>query len=148
MENWNSAIERLRAKLARARQWEDFQASMAARDEVLARYQPVFAPEHLPDLTKEEFVSFLYLENNKHWTGLYRQVRALTADMDGLRRALAVLMDESRPLARRFDEAVGQVRGLGKALATAILLVVYPDRYGVWNNTSESGLKILGIWPD
>ncbi|RMD59354.1 DUF91 domain-containing protein, partial [Candidatus Parcubacteria bacterium] len=51
------------------------------------------------------------------------------------------------PLAHRFDDALTRIRGLGKALASAILLVVYPDRYGVWNSTSESGLKILDLWP-
>jgi len=148
MVELDHAVERLRATLARAKQRENFQAGVEARDEVLARYQPIFTPQHLPDLTEEEFRSFLYFENNKHWTGLYRQVRPLTADMDALRRALALLLDERLPLAKRFDEALSRVKGLGKALATAILLVAYPDRYGVWNNTSESGLKILDIWPD
>jgi len=27
------------------------------------------------------------------------------------------------------------------------LLVVYPDKYGVWNNTSEMGLKAVDLWP-
>ncbi|RME94858.1 MAG: hypothetical protein D6773_19070, partial [Alphaproteobacteria bacterium] len=31
----------------------------------------------------------------------------------------------------------------GKNIATAVLLVRYPDRYGVWNNTSEAALKKL-----
>lgn len=114
---------------------------------MLARYQPIFSPAHIPDLTEEEFRSFLYFENNKHWTGLHRQAGRLTVDMNGIRQALAVLLDEERPIAARFDEALGRVKGLGKALASAILLVAYPDRYGVWNNISESGLKILDLWP-
>ncbi len=148
MTKFNRAVTQLRTVLARAKRRADFQESLQARDEVLARYQPVFDPSHLADLTEEDFRSFLYIENNRHWTSLYRQVRALTADMDALRQALAILLDEERPLASRFDEALGRVKGLGKALATAILLVVYPDRYGVWNSTSESGMKILNIWPD
>ena len=147
MAEFNEAVERLRSILARARQRPDFAANLQARDEVLARYQPIFTPARLPDLTEEDFRSFLYFENNKHWTGLYRQAGRLTADMDALRQALTVLLDEGQPLAHRFDDALSRIRGLGKALASAILLVVYPDRYGVWNNTSESGLKILDIWP-
>ena len=148
MSNFNEAVERLRTILARSRQNPDFMTTVQACDEVFERYQPIFNPDHLPELTEEEFRSFLYFENNKHWTGLYRQVHSLTADMDALRQALALLLDERLPLAERFDDALSRVKGLGKALATAILLVACPDRYGVWNNTSESGLKILNIWPD
>jgi len=36
---------------------------------------------------------------------------------------------------------------LGKGLASAILLVAYPDRCGVWNNASEAALKMLSLWP-
>ncbi|NPA90922.1 MAG: DUF1016 family protein, partial [Chloroflexi bacterium] len=140
-------VEQLRSILAKARQRPDFVANIQARDEVFARYQPIFTPALLPDLTEEDFRSFLYFGNNKHWTGLYRQAGRLTADMDALRQTLAVLLDEEQPLAHRFDDALSRIRGLGKALASAILLVVYPERYGVWNNTSESGLKILDIWP-
>ncbi len=51
------------------------------RDAVLARYHPVFSPEHIPDLTKEEFCSFLLFENNHHWTGLHRHREKICADM-------------------------------------------------------------------
>ena len=144
---FNEAVERLRSTLARAKQKPDFIASTQAQNEVLARYQPIFDPANLNNLTEEDFRSFLYFENNRHWTSLYRQGGRLTANMDALRHALALLLDETQPLARRFDGALNSITGLGKALASAILLVVYPDRYGVWNNTSESGLKILDIWP-
>jgi len=36
---------------------------------------------------------------------------------------------------------------MGKAVASAILLVMQPDRYGPWNNPSESALRSLGLWP-
>lgn len=126
---------------------KELQSIIDARDEVLACYQPVFSREHIPNLTQEEFSSFLYFDNNKHWTGLYRHVGKLTAAMKALRHALKILLEESRPIDQRFSELVGSsmVKGLGKALATAILLVAYPDRYGVWNNASEAALKQLGI---
>ena len=56
-----------------------------------------------------------------------------------------MLLDEGRPLAERYDEATRTVRGLGQAVATPILHVVYPARYGVWNSKSEAGLGALGI---
>jgi hypothetical protein len=38
---------------------------------------------------------------------------------------------------------------MGRAVATAILLVMYPEKYGVWNSTSEGGLKAVAVdlWP-
>jgi len=147
LEAYNKAVDDLRALMAKVRKRPDFEANVNARDGVLARYQPLFALDHLPHLTEEEFRSFLYFENNRHWTGLYRQAGHITKDMDALRKALSVLQDENRPLADRFDSVVGRLKGFGKALASGILLVMYPERYGVWNSTSESALKMLGIWP-
>lgn len=121
---------------------------VAPRDEVFARYSSVFRPEHISELTQEEFTSFLYFDNNRHWTGLYRQGLGAASDMDVLRSALAVLLDEARPIAERFHDALATVNGLGKGIATAILLVAYPQKYGVWNNTSEAGLRQIGLWPE
>jgi hypothetical protein len=67
--------------------------------------------------------------------------------MAALRQGLSTLLDENRPLAERLDEAIGSVHGLGKAVATAILLVAYPEQYGVWNNVSEGSMRKLGLWP-
>ena len=36
---------------------------------------------------------------------------------------------------------------MGRATITAILLIAFPDKYGVWNSTSEGALKRLDIWP-
>ena len=72
--------------------------------------------------------------------------------MDRLRTALALLVDEDRPLKERLERlrpAAGRamVPYLGPAVITAILHVAYPDRYGVVNQTLVRGLKKLGIWP-
>ncbi|MBW1668647.1 MAG: DUF1016 family protein [Deltaproteobacteria bacterium] len=67
--------------------------------------------------------------------------------MDRLRGALAILVDESQPVADRLDRAIEMVSGMGKNVASAILLVAQPERYGVWNNRSEANMRRLGIWP-
>ena len=41
--------------------------------EVIRRYGQMFSPENLDHLSKDDFLSFLYFENNKHWKGIYRQ---------------------------------------------------------------------------
>ncbi len=121
---------------------------VSSRDQVFARYQPIFAATHVEHLTKEEFTSFLYIENNHHWSSLYRKGLGVANDLTTLRRALAILLDEAQPLPGRYSTALGMVTGLGKAIATAILTVAYPHKYGVWNNTSEAALRQLGIWPE
>jgi hypothetical protein len=121
---------------------------VATREQVFAKYRPIFSPEHVPSLTKDEFTSFLYFENNCHWSGLYRQGLGAAGDMGRLRGSLAILLDENRPIHERFPEALGMVSGFGKAIATGILTVAYPEKYGVWNNTSEAGLRQVGLWPN
>lgn len=121
---------------------------VAPREQVFAKYQPIFSREHISSLTKDEFTSFLYFENNRHWSGLYRQGLGAAGDMERLRGSLAILLDESRPMRERFPEALDMVSGFGKAIATGILTVAYPDKYGVWNNTSEAGLRQVGLWPN
>jgi len=72
--------------------------------------------------------------------------------MDRLRQALAILVDESRPIEERLDLLIPRGRStmvpyFGRGVITAILLVIAPDKYGVWNSTSEAGLKTLGVFP-
>ena len=125
---------------------------LAARDDVIAEFGTIFSLEKLGELTAETFKSFLLFENNQHWWGIHRHQTAITADMPKLREVLALLLDEEQPIADRLDQIVrpGQanlVRGLGKAVLTPILLVVYPETYGVWNSVAESAMKRLALWP-
>jgi len=117
------------------------------KDQVLARFQPIFSPDHIPSITDDEFKSFLILENNRHWTGLHRQGPRMCASMKKLRQSLSLLVDDNRHIAQRLDEAVELVDGMGKNVATGILIVMFPEKYGVWNSRSEGGLKKHGIWP-
>jgi len=123
-----------------------------AQPEVVARFQPLFSPERIPSLTREEFSGFLVLRNNKHWNGLHRGAPAICQDMGRLRAALALLLDESRPIEKRLDlldpkDGELAVPRMGRAVMSAILLVAHPDRYGVWNSTSQGGMEAAGIWP-
>jgi hypothetical protein len=122
------------------------------RDSVHAEYGRLFHPDNLSRLTAEDFKGFLRYENNRHWWGIHRYERKLVSDMDRLRVGLAILLDESQPIATRLDRiepTVGHkpVPGLGKAVFTPILHVVYSDKYGVWNSISESAMTRLRLWP-
>lgn len=150
MENitYNHALEQFRGVLSQLDDRKGIRTIIANEAAVLSRYQLHFQYKNITQLSEETFRSFLYFENNQHWTGLFRHISSLTVDMSLLREALAILLDSSVPLAQRFDMASGKVKGLGKALMTAILLVSSPREYGVWNNTSEGALKKLGLWQD
>ena len=147
-----TAAALLRAALAKAGEDEQVKGIIAARDTVLARYQAVFAPDRLPLLTEDEFKGFLLFENNRHWTGLARKGNSLCADMPTLQKALAILLDESQPIRERLNRLIPKaaprfVKKLGRAVVTAILHVTHPDKYGVYNGTSEAGMAAVGVLP-
>jgi hypothetical protein len=132
----------------------DFAHITKRKDEVLARYQPVFSPNHISDITKTEFESFLLFRNNHHWDSLHRVGKFMTEDIKLLREALATLVDEHRPVHDRLNElrperywgTHSKVSHLGMPVLTAILHIRQPDKYGVWNNTSDLGLKKVRLW--
>ena len=130
---------------------EEMDYVLSARDEVISRYQPIFSHERISGISEEDFRSFLMYSNNRHWRGLQRLGGYISEDMDLLRQALTILVDEDKPLQERLDQLLpssgAMVPRLGRAIITAILLVVYPDKYGVWNNISEGGLRSIGIFP-
>ena len=142
-----TAIPRLREGLAALATDSPLASVEAAREEVIGRFGKSFAPANLPALTADEYHAFLRFDVNRHWSGIHRQGPRMTQDMEALRRGLAALLDEERPLAERYDEATQLVKGLGRAVATPILHVVYPEHYGVWNGKSEAGLRALGPFP-
>jgi hypothetical protein len=144
---FTKAVSRLQEVLAYNRRQTSPRPPFGSKDEVLGRYQPIFAREHLPDLTVSEFSSFLVHKNNKHWRGLHRQSRRITSDMETLRNSLDFLLYGEGDIAPRFTRSVRSVKGMGHGIASALLLVRYPDRYGVWNGTSEKGMKTLKVWP-
>lgn len=126
----------LRAAKATAQTHAEVRDIIAAKEAVLARYSPNFQPGEIASISEETLRSFLYFENNRHWTGLNRQVNRICVDMESTRTALIALVDSTRPLSERM-EAATSIRGMGKGIITAILHVAYPDDFGVWYNTAD-----------
>lgn len=82
---YSTVLSDLRGVLARFKPGQKtYDEIVATREQVFARYRPLFSPDHIPNLSKDEFTSFLYLENNHHWSGLYRQGLGAAADMVGM----------------------------------------------------------------
>lgn len=124
-----------------------------AKEKVLAKYRPIFSPENLDNLTADDFKSFLLFKNNQHWDSLHRQGGWVTENMTNLKEALKLLLNENFPIKTRLNRlrpnsGEPMVKGLGRAVVTAILQVMFPDKYGVLNNTAETGMKKLKLWPD
>jgi len=120
---------------------------------VASRYCSIFHLSNLKNLAKEDFLSFLLIKNNHHWKGIHRQQVSVTSDLKKLKRTLIFLLNESKSLTDRLNSLSPKkgkyyIKGLGKAIITPILLVIYPDKYGVWNKKSEDGLRILGLFPE
>ncbi len=153
------AIESLKAVLRRVSPTSDDEYDRIgaqirdAKEQVIARYRPIFCPENLDNLTSEDFKSFLLFKNNQHWDSLHRQSGWMTADMAKLKDALGLLLDEKLPIKTRLNrlrpsKGEPMVRGLGRAVITAILQVMHPDKYGVLNNPAEKGMKKTKLWPE
>lgn len=144
---FEEAVSKLRASMQLLSSKDELKKIVQSKGEVLSRFQPLFNRDHLPQLSEQEFSPLLYLEYNHHWSGLHRHLPKIRANMQLLRDVLLNLLDESIPIDKRFDHAIETVPGMGKAIITAVLQIVFPNEYGVWNNTSEGGLRALKIWP-
>lgn len=115
------------------------------RDEVISRFGPMFLnPE---TLSEQDYLDFLSFKHNHHWTGLERLGRFASQDMENLRKAISVLVDEATPLPERFNTSSAMLHGVGAGTLTPILLLAFPERYGVWNGTSEPEMRERGYWP-
>ncbi len=116
------------------------------------KYAILFSQPHLKDLTREEFESFLYYKNNRSWTTLYRRGKEAASKIEDLKKTIAYLQDEDIDIRIRINSVLRggdyYVRGIGKNIATAILLVCdKEDKYGLWNNRTEGGLEKIGRLP-
>jgi len=151
MNTWENAIAKLRATMPLLKSNAEGLLIQQNKAAVISRYQPLLL--NPAALSWDEFESFLSFENNGHWKGLFFQKRKLEAQFDELKAALTLLVDETQPLETRLNQLIEKggshnIKGMGKGLITPILLVAYPDKYGVWNKHSEVGMKRLKVLPE
>lgn len=52
--------------------------------------------------------------------------------------AYRLSLDDSAPLAERWDSALPRMHRVGKAIALALPLVAYPAKCGAWNSGHSS----------
>jgi len=140
-------IVKLRGLYIQVKEFEHFKDIQASKKLAIPRFQKVFSLNNIPRLTEEEFAPFLHYEENGHWTYLYRNKSRLLSDISRLRKGLAILVDESLPVSDRLSRSVDIIYGMREGLATAILMIISPNKYGVWNGKSKDALKALHLWP-
>jgi len=133
--------------------YREIAKTLHAQDAVRSRYRPLFSPEGVKNLQADEFRGFLLAKNNQHWSGINRQSGSMTADMPKLREALALLVDEKLSLKTRLNRLRPKsgdpmVKGLARSVITAVLHIVYPEKYGILNKTAEDGMRELRVWPE
>lgn len=131
--------------------YSDYVDILQSKDDVLHRFQSDFAPNAIDDLSASTFNDFLSYKHNRHWTGLQRATSHVCDDMPRLRLALKHLFDESIPVSDRIDSLVRDeaiaVPGINIGILTPLLLVRFPEKYGVWNGKAESAMKTMKLWP-
>jgi hypothetical protein len=142
----------LKNKLNEFRNFRQIPERKAVEEEVRERseeYQRIFSPDNIENLQKSDIESFLDWQGR--WSSLFRQKGRIVSDMHRFKTALSILLNEDKDIEVRLNELEpGQpdyVKGFGRAVKTAILHLVYPDIYGVYNRTSEEGLQKLGLMP-
>lgn len=119
--------------------------------EVCAYWGIIFSPSGIATLTKQDMTGFMRYEQNRRWKDISKE--NVATDMELLKAALMILVDDTRPLAARLN-TIEPGRGefavpfLGKAKLSAILLVTHPREYGVWNDYSERALRGMGLFPE
>lgn len=150
---WRAVLKLKRACRIVTEDWQSNPQKEQERKEVLQRYGNLFRPENLESLTRDAFLGFLNVKNNKHWSGIHRHGPDISESMERLKNALKILVDEERPIEERLEtlrpkDGPPYIKYLGKAILTAILFVVYPDKYAVYNETTKGGLKALELLPD
>lgn len=132
-------------------QLENEPQRLADEQSVITKYGSMFNPHNIRNLTSEDFLSFLSYENNKHWNHIHRTGKIITKDMEKLRSVLRDFLDDAKPINERLDTIISDekshIDGLGRAILTPILLVVYPEKYAVYNSVTEYAMKYFGIFP-
>jgi len=116
-------------------------------------YRNLFNFENIDNLTKEDFSEFLNFKNNLSWTGLHRQKTKILSDMGKFKETLKYLVNEKIPIEDRINNVVKRnttfhIEGMGIAIVTAILHIINPEKYGVWNSTSYGALDKIERLPE
>jgi hypothetical protein len=84
-------------------------------------------------------------EGRQTFNQIYRD--RIVRDISQFRTMLLYLLNEKIPIEQRFQSVVEgdyHIEGIGKGLASTLLMDFNMDKYCLWNNKTEMGLNVLG----
>jgi len=100
---------------------------------------------------KNRFLEYFNSGAGRHpFNAIYRDRIVRDDVIDKFRRVLKYLLDENIPVEKRLKDVLGgedHIDGVGKGLATSILMDLNPVKYATWNNKTEMGLTTLDLMP-
>lgn len=144
MPSQQDPIKYLR-RLHESGQHNDVVQMIRDKRSVLDAFGPVFREPVSLDV--DTFAGFLRFETNRHWWNLHRHEPVLVRHFELVREVLVELLGPKGTIGERID-AIGDIPGFTTDLYTAILLVAYPDEFGVRSAISDSAMERLGLMPD
>lgn len=134
---------------------EEAQAWIKQRWEDHKRWKEWIDPDKLNTLSDDElknrFLEYFNKGAGRHpFNAVYRD--RIVRDIKKFREVMKFLLDESIPVKKRLNEILNRdgrfhIEGIGKGLATSILMDLDPQKYATWNNKTNMGLEALGLTP-
>ena len=113
-------------------------------------------PSKIKTLSDEDLINnFLDYFNNgagRHsFNPIYRA--RIVKDITRFRESIVYLLNESISIYERLNQVldangIHHIEGMGKGLATSILMDLNLEKYITWNNVTSLGLEILGLSPE
>lgn len=100
---------------------------------------------------KNSFLNYFNEGAGRHpFNAIFRD--RIVRNVKKFRKTMKYLIGESIPIKNRINEVLKsdgkyRIEGMGKGLATSILMDLDPEKYSTWNNKSEMGLEALGLSP-
>jgi hypothetical protein len=132
------------ARIWREQRWEDHK-----------RWKEWIDPNKLDTLSDDELKNkFLEYFNGGAGRHPFNAINraSIIKDIKKFREVMKFLFDESVSVEERLNEILEKdgtyhIGGIGKGLATSILMDLDPKKYATWNNKTNLGLEALGLHP-
>jgi len=135
---------------------EDASTWRKQRIEDHKRWKKWIDPNKLDSLSDDElkngFLEYFNEGAGRHsFNAIYRN--RIIKDVKKFRNTMKFLLDGSVAVKERLDKildknGIQHIEGIGKGLATSILMDLDPQNYATWNNRTIMGLDALGSSPE
>ncbi len=134
---------------------EDAKVWIKQRQDDNKRWKEWIDPNKMSTISDEElknkFLEYFNEGAGRHpFNAVYRD--RIIRDINKFRETINFLINESTPVKERLNEVLNangryHIEGIGKGLATSILMDLDSQKYATWNNKTNMGLETLGLTP-